>query len=95
MRISRELHDEAGQSLTALMINLDMLQADLPGEDEILHQRVEACVDLVHETIDLIRHLAQDLRPPASGYPGTEPDVGRILPGVHSPDAYSDHLPRF
>jgi PAS domain S-box-containing protein len=64
-RISRELHDEAGQSLTALMINLEMLQADLPGKDEILHQRVEACVDLVHETIDLIRHLAQDLRPPA------------------------------
>jgi PAS domain S-box-containing protein len=64
-RISRELHDEAGQSLTALMINLDMLQADLPKGVEILHQRVEACVDLVHETIDLIRHLAQDLRPPA------------------------------
>ncbi len=64
-RISRELHDEAGQSLTALMINLDMLQADLPGGNEILYQRVEACVDLVHETIDLIRHLAQDLRPPA------------------------------
>jgi PAS domain S-box-containing protein len=64
-RISRELHDEAGQSLTALMINLDMLQADLPGGNEILQQRVEACIDLVHETIDLIRHLAQDLRPPA------------------------------
>ena len=64
-RISRELHDEAGQSLTALMINLDMLQADLPAGEEILHQRVETCVELVHETIDLIRHLAQDLRPPA------------------------------
>ena len=64
-RISRELHDEAGQSLTALMINLDMLQADLPRGDEILQKRVETSIDLVHDTIDLIRHLAQDLRPPA------------------------------
>jgi len=64
-RISRDLHDEAGQSLTALMIHLDMLQADLPPGCTLIQERVQMCIGLVHETIDLIRHLAQDLRPPA------------------------------
>jgi signal transduction histidine kinase len=64
-KISRKLHDEAGQSLTALMINLDMLRVDLPPQNMGLHDRIDACVELVHETIDLIRTLAQELRPPA------------------------------
>lgn len=63
--ISRKLHDEAGQTLTALMINLDMLRLDMPQEQNSLQKRIDDCIDLVHETIDLIRVLAQDLRPPS------------------------------
>jgi PAS domain S-box-containing protein len=64
-RISRELHDEAGQALTALSISLEMLSADLPEEQEELSQMMADAVELTHTTLDRIRSLAQMLRPPA------------------------------
>lgn len=65
LKISHELHDEIGQSLTGLMINLVMLRSDLDAENDVPQQRLEAAIKLVQETIDAIRNLAGDLRPPA------------------------------
>ena len=64
-RVSRELHDETGQALTALKISLELLQSDLPPEAESLRQRLGAAVALTEETMEQMRLLAQDLRPPA------------------------------
>jgi signal transduction histidine kinase len=64
LRVSRELHDEAGQSLTALRITLDLLKAGLPEESEALHKRVDSAVRLTGSTVQSIRFLAQNLRPP-------------------------------
>lgn len=64
LRISRELHDEAGQALTSLKINLDLLRAGLPADQEYLRTRLTDLASLTGETMDTLRTLAHDLRPP-------------------------------
>ncbi len=62
--LSRELHDEAGQSLTALSISLQLLRDDLPNN--IAHlRRIDDMLALLTETLERLRALARDLRPPA------------------------------
>ena len=74
-RLSRELHDEAGQALTALKITLELLQSDLPPEAESLRQRLGGAVALTEETMEQMRLLAQDLRPPALDTVGLNPTL--------------------
>jgi AmiR/NasT family two-component response regulator len=64
-RVSRELHDEAGQALTALKISLELARSDLPDGSDVLYQRVGEAIALTDATIEQIRLLAQGLRPPA------------------------------
>jgi PAS domain S-box-containing protein len=72
-RVSRELHDEAGQMLTALKISLDLLGRDLPEEPKSLHERIEAAAGLADETVERVRLLAHDLRPPELEAVGIDP----------------------
>lgn len=62
-RLSRELHDEAGQSLTALLISLRALEnvSDL----ETIQTRLEGMRYLTAETLENLRRLSGDLRPAA------------------------------
>lgn len=64
LRISRELHDDAGQSLTALRISLKLLVDDLPTERSPLRDELEGIVGLIEETHERIRGIARGLRPP-------------------------------
>ncbi|MFQ5812210.1 MAG: histidine kinase, partial [Anaerolineae bacterium] len=64
-RLSRELHDEAGQALTALKISLELIQSDLPAEAGSLRQRLGEAVALTETTMEQIRLQAHGLRPPA------------------------------
>ena len=63
-RISRELHDDAGQALTALKIGLELLQSDTELDADVLHENLAEAVSLVDETQERIRRMAQGLRPP-------------------------------
>jgi PAS domain S-box-containing protein len=63
-RISRELHDELGQALTAMSINLAMVEAALPpGPDPSVSERLSETSELVDQTLDQIRDLSLELRP--------------------------------
>ncbi len=64
-RISRELHDETGQVLTALKMNLELLREEFPFKSEQDRKRFEEVETLADQAINEIRTLAQDLRPPA------------------------------
>jgi signal transduction histidine kinase len=64
LRISRELHDEAGQALTSLKISLDLLRSTLPAEQESTRARLADLSALTGETMEALRTLAHDLRPP-------------------------------
>ncbi|MDQ6700288.1 MAG: histidine kinase [Acidobacteriota bacterium] len=58
-RFSHELHDELGQSLTAVKANLTALNYSEPRN----RSRLEDCIHLVDETMGNVRQLSQLLRP--------------------------------
>jgi PAS domain S-box-containing protein len=64
-QLSRELHDRVGQNLTALKINLDILQTALAshGTGEI-RARVDDSAALLESMMDTIENVMSDLRPP-------------------------------
>jgi signal transduction histidine kinase len=61
--ISRELHDEVGQTLTALRMELANLEElrDSPGEE--FPNRLKEAKQLVEQTLASVRNLAMGLRP--------------------------------
>lgn len=61
LRLARELHDELGQLLTALQLDLSWLHKRLP--DELL-TRAEAMATLLDTTIREVRRISAQLRPP-------------------------------
>ena len=62
-RIARELHDELGQLLTALKMDLAWLRARLPAGDAELAARAEGMGALLDRTVGSSRRIAADLRP--------------------------------
>jgi len=63
-RIAAELHDACGQNLTALSINLNIIQNQLPaGTLEKVGPRLSESVGLVEEIAKLVRNVMDDLRP--------------------------------
>jgi len=63
-RLSRELHDQVGQNLTALNINLNILKSQMPAEvSEKVGGRLSDSIELVEETTERIRDVMADLRP--------------------------------
>ena len=61
-RISRELHDQVGQILTAVKMNLYSLrqQCSAPA----ILSSIEDNMKVIDEAVDQVRHLSVDLRPP-------------------------------
>jgi hypothetical protein len=62
-RISRELHDELGQTLTALKMELGWLKDRLPAEPAMLRTRVDRLVQIVDHSVTDLQRIASDLRP--------------------------------
>ena len=62
-RIARELHDELGQALTALRIDLSWLDTRLPERDPRIGHKLGAMLSLVDKTVDAVRRISEDLRP--------------------------------
>jgi signal transduction histidine kinase len=64
-RLARELHDQVGQNLTALGINLNILRSKIPPEiSEAANTRINDSLALIGETTDSIRDVMAQLRPP-------------------------------
>jgi two-component system sensor histidine kinase UhpB len=61
LRIARELHDEVGQTLTAVALRAERAVGELPAQTQAL----EEIVDTVHRSLDDVRRIARELRPEA------------------------------
>lgn len=62
-RIARELHDDTAQSLTTLLINLDVLNPHIPDTNPALVTGMARLEQLLKRTLDEVRALSHDLRP--------------------------------
>ncbi len=63
MRISRELHDDLGQSLTLIKLNISLVEMNLPGSQPLLKTYCRDASAQVSQAIENMRRLSRDLSP--------------------------------
>lgn len=83
-RIARQIHDELGQALTALRLDLTWVGRKLPKGNTALQRRIDAAVALTDETIAVGQRIVAELRPPILD------DLG-LVPAV---EWYAQHFAR-
>jgi signal transduction histidine kinase len=66
-RIAMEMHDELGQLLTALKLDVSLLKMRLDG-DSVAAEKADDMRELVEKTIWMVRNVANHLRPAALNF---------------------------
>lgn len=61
-RISREIHDELGQQLTGLKMDVSWVSRKA-GDERSVQERLSAMVSLIDETMKTVRRISSELRP--------------------------------
>lgn len=77
-RLSAELHDEIGQTLTTLKIQAELLLEEFQGPGEQL-ERLKSLSEGLSQSIEKLREIAQGLRPSALDKIGLEAALRRLL----------------
>ncbi len=62
-RIARELHDELGQALTALKMDVDLLETMIPADRKDMRESTATMRGLLDFTVATTRRISADLRP--------------------------------
>ena len=84
-RIAMELHDETGQTLTALLFSLRALANETA--DENMQKALLAIRDETADTLTKLRRLAVELRPPALDELGIEAALEKLVHDYRGGDA--------
>lgn len=80
-RMARELHDELGQALTGMLMNLEAAEETLGQDAQGPRERIARARSLATHSIESIRHLIQDLRPAALDDLGLVPAIRAFAEG--------------
>lgn len=83
-RIARELHDEAGQALTAVKLGLDRLEESAPEDNRKLKREINEIRKVLERTSSEIRQLSYRLHPTLLSDLGLEPALDLYLKEVSS-----------
>ena len=62
-RIARELHDQFGQTLSVLKMDLAWLAKHLPGPDQPLQAKLDAMGAIIDATLQVLHRVCTELRP--------------------------------
>jgi PAS domain S-box-containing protein len=62
-RLSRELHDQLGQTLNVLKMQIGYIKKKLRGDQKDLQVDCEYCLDYIDEVIESVRRISKDLTP--------------------------------
>jgi len=88
-RLARDLHDDIGQKLVALHLQLDLHRQRLDGRDTELAEQCRLMLGVIKTLSDDLRAVISGLRPPLLDDLGLLPalqahlaDLRRILPGL-------------
>jgi signal transduction histidine kinase len=63
-RLAREIHDQLGQALTGLKLDLAWFSGQISKDYQSLRSKAESMSEVVSSTIQAVRRIATDLRPP-------------------------------
>ncbi len=63
-KISRDLHDQLGQSLTAIKMDLNMLLRDFPSGSDAVKGKIIEVIERVTSTSIDVQRISSELRPP-------------------------------
>ena len=72
-RLSRELHDEIGQALALLQIEISQARKMLPAQSSAARDCLERAGEMAERTVETIRHISVLLRPALLDDLGLEP----------------------
>ena len=61
--MSREIHDELGQQLTVMKMDVSWLHKKLGKTDEAVKKKTEALKGMLDETVKSVRRISSELRP--------------------------------
>ena len=61
--IAREIHDELGQQLTGLKMDISWINRKLQSQDHEINEKLLATISLIDTTIQTVRKIATELRP--------------------------------
>ena len=78
--VARELHDEAGQTLTSLKIGLSLLEKT--SEDAGQRARAVELLRIAEDAQESLHRLAANLRPPSLEHLGLVPALGQLVQSV-------------
>ena len=62
-KIAREVHDELGQNLTALRMDVSLLRLQFGNDNPVFLEKFKATLSLVDRAIKTVRNIATNLRP--------------------------------
>jgi PAS domain S-box-containing protein len=62
--MAREIHDELGQILTALKIDLSSLTEGSTEEQQLLLEKIKSMSELIDMAIETVKRISAELRPP-------------------------------
>ena len=62
-QIAREIHDELGQILTALKMDLFWVDRKVPEKNAEIHEKVHSMISHIDSTIKTVEHILLELRP--------------------------------
>lgn len=61
--IAREIHDELGQQLTGLKMDIYWLSRKITNPDKDIANKIKESIELINATVSTVRKIATDLRP--------------------------------
>lgn len=63
IRIAREIHDELGQQLTGLKMDIFWLDKKLEKKEKNIQEKINEIIELIDETVKSVRRISSNLRP--------------------------------
>jgi PAS domain S-box-containing protein len=64
-RIAQDLHDDLGQSMTALILTLKAIHSDVVAERRTVGEQIKGAIRVVEDMMRHIRQVLYELRPPS------------------------------